>query len=134
MGKKDDLEKLAFLNFNMVENKYSPDYLTSSLVRDPVNEVLFFTPPDTNFNKNEYYFIITEVYGNLNDINTADISVYFNIENESIIAGLYDYITHNKISRKILFTKNSSLFETPYILDVQSKCYKNLVKLLTKNS
>jgi hypothetical protein len=134
MGKNDDLEKIAFLNLNMVENKYSPDYLTSSLVRDPVNEVLFFTPPDTNFNKNEYYFIITEVYGNLNDINTADISVYFNIENESIIAGLYDYITHNKISRKILFTKNSSLFETPYILDVQSKCYKNLVKLLTKNS
>lgn len=110
-----------------LQTKYHPDVLSRNLTQDGVGGAFIVDMSSAGANFDEYRNLIRHLYGAPNvEAHSEDLTIYFAMNGQQLLVGLYDMSKHCELSSKILVGGESA---TPYICDSNSTCYLMLQKL-----
>lgn len=101
--------------------KYHPDNLSRNLVYDDIGGACIVDISAFGDQINEYQQFIRRTYAVPNiKADTKNLTVYFSINGQQLIIGLYDIKQHQRLSSKALIGGTPA---TPYICDTNNECY-----------
>lgn len=115
-----------------LHDKYHLNFLVHSLKKDESTGVLYFTTDDKSFDWDEFRLYIWLIYGGY-CLGDDCITVYFEVCNEVIFVGAYDYKHHKKLSTKVLYKKCKEPLKhisAPYNCNEKSKSYHILLEFI----